>query len=214
MELVPTYAFWRNYLKNSPNTWHRKAYSQVVLTQKNIFTAERMLSQAVSPNGAGANLPLCEELKIHVFKEEEYSKLAMIMPVTQCLNDDFYAKKPIPVFHISTEILREYYIGWIIKKKSIWRNVLNGHILKYQQVFNSDNIQLSIIGLLQAGLHINPRKILLKKLEDLKAVSNPEIRVLEINDFIFPGIVLAIGLTISIIVFAFELIFVVLFSYP
>ena len=58
----------------------------------------------------------------------------MIMPVTQCLNDDFYAKKPTPVFHISTEILREYYIGWIMKKKSIWRNVLNGHILKYQQV--------------------------------------------------------------------------------
>ena len=79
--------------------------------------AERMLSQAVSPNGAGANLPLCEELKIHVFKEEEFSKLSMIMPVTQCLNDDFYAKKPTPVFHISTEILREYYIGWIIKKK-------------------------------------------------------------------------------------------------
>ena len=96
--------------------------------------AERMLSQAVSPNGAGANLPLCEELKIHVFKEEEFSKLSMIMPVTQCLNDDFYAKKPTPVFHISREILREYYIGWIIKKKSIWRNVLNGHILKYQQV--------------------------------------------------------------------------------
>ena len=109
---------------------------------------ERMLSQAVSPTGAGANLPLCEELKIHVFKEEEFSKLSMIMPVTQCLNDDFYAKKPTPVFHISREILREYFIGWIIKKKSIWRNVLNGHILKYQQVcsmyFNQNIIYNSL----------------------------------------------------------------------
>ena len=78
-------------------------------------------------------------------------------------------------------------------------------------MYFKDDIQLSIIGLLQAGLHLNPRKILLKKLEDSKAISNPELRVLQIDDFIFHGIVLAIGLTISIIVFAFELIFVVLY---
>ena len=60
---------------------------------------------------------------------------------------------------------------------------------------------------MQAGLHKLPRKTLLKKLEDSKLISNPEIRVLEFDDFIFHGIVLTIGLTISTFVFLVELIF-------
>ena len=59
---------------------------------------------------------------------------------------------------------------------------------------------------MQAGLHKLPRKTLLKKLEDSNVISSPEIRVLEFDDFIFHGIVLAIGLTISTFVFLAELI--------
>ena len=59
---------------------------------------------------------------------------------------------------------------------------------------------------MQAGLHKLPRKTLLKKLEDSKVISNPEIRVLEFDDFIFHGIVLTISLSISTFVFLAELI--------
>ena len=54
------------------------------------------------------------------------------------------------------------------------------------------------------GLHKLPRKTLLKKLEDSNVISNPEIRVLEFDDFIFHGIVLTIGLSVSTLVFLVE----------
>ena len=72
----------------------------------------------------------------HVYNENNSTMLSMVMTIAECLNDGFYSDKPTPVFHISTEVMRQYYIGWIIKKKSIWKNVLNAHILTYQQVFS------------------------------------------------------------------------------
>ena len=60
--------------------------------------------------------------------------LAMLVMIPQCLNDDFYLDKPTPIFHISTEVLRPYYYGWVVNKRSKWRNAVNAHILRFQQV--------------------------------------------------------------------------------
>ena len=60
----------------------------------------------------------------------------LVMPteVAPCLKDSFYDDKPTPILHFSKEVIRPYYVGWIIKKKSIWNNPINAHILKFQQV--------------------------------------------------------------------------------
>ena len=58
----------------------------------------------------------------------------MEMEVAQHLQNEWYRDKLPPVFHISKEVMRPYYLGWVIKKKSPWREVINRHILRIQQV--------------------------------------------------------------------------------
>ena len=60
--------------------------------------------------------------------------LSMLPMIANCLKDDHYVDKPTPIYHISEEVIRPYYLGWIIKKKTLWRNILNDHILRIQEV--------------------------------------------------------------------------------
>ena len=130
------------------------------------------------------------------------------MIISQCLNDDYFLDKPTPIFHISTEVLRPYYYGWVVNKKSKWRNAVNAHILRFQQVrlkpINSDKCFCKFFWI-QAGIHNLPKGTLLRKLKKSQKMSRPEIRILLLDDFIFPGIILTIGLLISIAIFLAEL---------
>ena len=87
------------------------------------------------------DLNYCEIFK-NMYHENNCSVLGMVMWLPKCLNKDhFYDNKPPPIFHISKEIIRPYYTGWIINKKSKWRNNVNAHILRFQQVLHNINIQ-------------------------------------------------------------------------
>ena len=50
------------------------------------------------------------------------------------LNDPWYKDKTPPYFHISKEVIRPYYHGWITNKISKWKDELDMHILALQQV--------------------------------------------------------------------------------
>ena len=79
----------------------------------------------------------CLPMKNHVFKENNSSLLAMTLDVPRCINIkdwDFYKNQTPPIFHISKETMRAHYSGWIIQKKSKWSNLVNSHILRFQQV--------------------------------------------------------------------------------
>ena len=60
--------------------------------------------------------------------------LSMLPIIANCLKDDYYVDKPTPIYHISKEVIRPYYLGWIIKKKTLWRNIINDHILRIKEV--------------------------------------------------------------------------------
>ena len=60
--------------------------------------------------------------------------LSMLPIIANCLKDDHYVDKPTPIYHISKEVIRPYYLGWIIKKKTLWRNIINDHILRTKEV--------------------------------------------------------------------------------
>ena len=60
--------------------------------------------------------------------------LSMLPIIANCLKDDHYVDKPTPIYHISKEVIRPYYLGWIIKKKTLWRNIINDHILRIKEV--------------------------------------------------------------------------------
>ena len=60
--------------------------------------------------------------------------LSMLPIIANCLKDDHCVDKPTPIYHISKEVIRPYYLGWIIKKKTLWRNIINDHILRIKEV--------------------------------------------------------------------------------
>ena len=60
--------------------------------------------------------------------------LSMLPIIANCLKDNHYVDKPTPIYHISKEVIRPYYLGWIIKKKTLWRNIINDHILRIKEV--------------------------------------------------------------------------------
>ena len=60
--------------------------------------------------------------------------LSMLPIIANCLKDDHYVDKQTPIYHISKEVIRPYYLGWIIKKKTLWRNIINDHILRIKEV--------------------------------------------------------------------------------
>ena len=62
----------------------------------------------------------------------------MLPKVAGCLKNDYYVDKHTPIYHISKEVIRPYYLGWIIKKKTLWRNIINDHILRIQEVILND----------------------------------------------------------------------------
>ena len=67
----------------------------------------------------------------------------MTIQVGQVLKeDDWFQDKPAPVFHFSKEVMRSFYLGWVVNKKSSWRNIINSHILKIQEViFDNSRIK-------------------------------------------------------------------------
>ena len=56
------------------------------------------------------------------------------MQVAQDLQSDWYRNKIPPVYHLSKEVMRSYYLGWVVKKESKWSDAFNRHILKIQEV--------------------------------------------------------------------------------
>ena len=56
------------------------------------------------------------------------------MQVAEDLQSDWYRNKIPPVYHLSKEVMRSYYLGWVVKKESHWSDALNSHILKIQEV--------------------------------------------------------------------------------
>ena len=67
--------------------------------------------------------------------------LSMLPIIANCLKDDHYVDKPTPIYHISKEVIRPYYLGWIIKKKTLWRNIINDHILRIKEVSKKKNFE-------------------------------------------------------------------------
>ena len=75
-------------------------------------------------------------LKRRVFEKADTVVQVTEMQVAQDLQSNWYRNKIPPVFHISKEVMRSYYLGWVVKKESQWCDAFNGHILKIQQVIN------------------------------------------------------------------------------
>ena len=67
--------------------------------------------------------------------------LSMLPIIANCLKDDHYVDKPTPIYHISKEVIRPYYLGWIIKKKTLWRNIINDHILRIKEVSKNKHFE-------------------------------------------------------------------------
>ena len=60
----------------------------------------------------------------------------------EILSNPWYKDKTPPYYHISKEILRPYYHGWICNRVSKWKDDLDMHILFIQQVMKQTTFDL------------------------------------------------------------------------
>ena len=49
-------------------------------------------------------------------------------------SDPWYTGKPSPIFQLSKEVMRPYYLGWVVNKVSPWKEEIDRHVLTIQQV--------------------------------------------------------------------------------
>ena len=107
--------FWPRYLRTSSNYWDRQAGLLGVQSQGSDMSTD--------------------VLKKEVYTDGSSAVQMMAMQVGQVLKEDqWFRDKPAPVFHFSKEVMRSFYLGWVVNKQSSWRNVINNHILRIQEV--------------------------------------------------------------------------------
>ena len=109
------YGMWPRVLKNSPNKWEQKAY-EVGFSMDYPSDRDLLLQTAVYEDGTHSLLTTYELVDYGI------------------LQNHWYNDKNPPYFHISKEVVRPYYHGWVYNKVSKWKDDLDMHILFIQQV--------------------------------------------------------------------------------
>ena len=117
------YTMWPQFLKNSPNKWERKAY-ETGFAYESFYDGDLLLQTAIYKDGTHSLL-------------ETYEIVAY-----QILHNPWYEDKTPPYFHVSKEVVRPYYHGWVYNKVSKWRDDLDMHILSFQQVLTKKSLKL------------------------------------------------------------------------
>ena len=116
------YGMWPQVLKNSPNKWERKAYETGFAFEK-WSDRDILLETAVYAEGTHSLLTSFEFVAYTILQEP------------------FYKDKIPPYFHISKEVVRPYYHGWVYNKVSKWRDDLDMHTLFVQQVLTHTSLK-------------------------------------------------------------------------
>ena len=109
-------SLWPNYLRDSSNMWENKAFEIGQPYDSEKFLKEVLLPTKVYTDGTHALL-------------DNFEYVAYLL-----MTDPWYNNKTPPYFHISKEVLRPYYHGWIYNKVSKWKDDMDRHILTVQQV--------------------------------------------------------------------------------
>ena len=110
-------------LKNSPNKWEQKAY-EVGFSMDYPSDRDLLLQTAVYEDGTHSLLTTYELVAYGI------------------LQNPWYNDKNPPYFHISKEVVRPYYHGWVYNKVSKWKDDLDMHILFIQQVMKQTTFDL------------------------------------------------------------------------
>lgn len=119
--------FWPGYLQTSPNEWERKAY-EIGEPYEEKSMRDVLLQTVVYADGTHSLLTTYEFIAYEL------------------LSNPWYKDKTPPYYHISKEILRPYYHGWICNRVSKWKDDLDMHILLLQQVTRNICLLLLISG--------------------------------------------------------------------
>ena len=106
---------WPSYLQTSPNEWEQKAY-EIGEPYEEIGMQNVLLQTVVYADGTHSLLITYEFVAFEI------------------ISDPWYKDKTPPYYHVSKEILRPYYHGWICNRVSKWKDDLDMHILLIQQV--------------------------------------------------------------------------------
>ena len=107
--------FWPKYLQTSENEWERKVGTKGV-SAKNMNEIDELLKTLIYNDGTHS------------------VQMTAALVGNSVQSDPWYGDKPSPIFQLSKEILRPYYLGWVVNKVSTWREKINRHILIIQQV--------------------------------------------------------------------------------
>ena len=100
----------KNFLEASPNIWQRKAAQNPLMVgdPRNLTTFVETLIQS----------------------DGTHAIVAPVFSVVWRLKDQ---QKKIPL-HFSDENTYSYYLGWVMAKKSPWKDIINNHLGLYKQV--------------------------------------------------------------------------------
>ena len=177
--------FWENYLQSSSNVWENRVFKIGQLHEEH-STRNVLLKTKVYTDGTHVILTTFEFI-------------AYLM-----MSDPWYNDKTPPYFHVSKELLRPYYHGWIYNKISKWKDDLDMHILVVQQVFTLICCNQAKKLFPQAGIDLNNRRMIFAKLLSREPVLE-ELEVIKLEFLIFPFSLLGLGIVISNIAFVCEI---------
>ena len=174
----------KHFLAASPNEWQKKA-------------AENAL---VLPDPTN----ITSTFETLVQRDGTHAMMINLVGIAWRLKDQ---EKQIPI-HFSEENLYSYYLGWVLAKKSPWKNMVDNHLGLYKQVsflfskLKKNSITFPEFNLvLQAGLHQKQERTVLRY---LKPASKQDLEKIELVNIILPLSLLATGWIISTIQFLVE----------
>ena len=107
--------FWEEYLLSSINPWERLA-GEKGITFESGSQQQRLIREKVKMEGSHASLENTEAIAYLSLVDPQYKSL------------------PAPVFHLSKEHIRPHYHGWVLRKGSAWKELIDQHILLCAQV--------------------------------------------------------------------------------
>ena len=108
------------------------------------------------------------------------------------------------MFHLSKEHIRPHYHGWVFRKGSIWKELIDHHILQCEQV--SIIIITAPPTPVQFGLVSKVRQNLFSRLEVSRGKkAEADLEVLGLHYLILPFSLMAAGLGCALLVFTCEI---------
>ena len=108
-------SFWPQYLLTSKNPWERQV-GKMGVSARDMEDIDALLKSLTYEAGTHS------------------VQMTPALVGNAVSTDPWYKNKPSPIFQMSREVLRPYYLGWVLTKASPWREELNRHILQVQQV--------------------------------------------------------------------------------